>query len=64
MKKKATRITVSFSEHEHAALEAIARREDASLSWVVRRAVSEYLTTRNGPVQEEIPLRLGDPVKS
>ncbi|WP_044619199.1 ribbon-helix-helix protein, CopG family [Gynuella sunshinyii] len=55
--KKTTRITVSFSENEYSALEAIARQQDASMSWVVRRAVSEYFEHHTEPKQEEMLLK-------
>lgn len=59
--KKTTRITVSFSEKEYAALEAIARQQDASMSWVVRRAVSDYL--EHHPVLQEEMLLIPDKLK-
>ena len=50
--KRTTRITVSFSDQEYSALEAIAREQDASMSWVVRRAVNEFLSQNADPQQE------------
>lgn len=47
---------MSFSEQEYSALEAVARQQDASMSWVVRRAVNEFLDQSSGP-QQEIFLR-------
>jgi len=38
-----TRITVSLPEKEHAALAALAKRYDVSLSWLTRKAVIEFL---------------------
>lgn len=39
----ATRITVSLPDKEHAALAALARQHDVSLSWLTRKAVVEFL---------------------
>ena len=39
----ATRITVSIPNEEHAALAAVARRHDVSLSWLTRKAVIDFL---------------------
>lgn len=39
----ATRITVSLPDKEHAALAALARKYDVSLSWLTRKAVIEFL---------------------
>jgi predicted transcriptional regulator len=38
-----TRITVSLPEKEHAALAALARQHDVSLSWLTRKAIIEFL---------------------
>lgn len=38
-----TRITVSLPEKEYAALAALAKRHDVSLSWLTRKAVIEFL---------------------
>lgn len=38
-----TRITVSLPEKEHAALTALARKNDVSLSWLTRKAIIEFL---------------------
>lgn len=40
----ATRITVSLPDKEHAALAELARRYDVSLSWLTRKAVTEFLS--------------------
>lgn len=49
-KKKENRITVSLTSDVHQGLEAIAEDRDVSLSWVVRRAVSEYLAKQKTAV--------------
>ncbi|BCR03075.1 hypothetical protein DESUT3_01440 [Desulfuromonas versatilis] len=50
-KKKVARITVSLTQEEYLELEAVARSNDVSLSWVTRRAINEYLE-RNGKGSE------------
>lgn len=50
-----TRITVSLPEREHAELAALARKYDVSLSWLMRKAVTEFLTQCG---KEESPLTL------
>ena len=54
--KKPNRITVSFSDREYTILEALAREQDSSLSWVVRRAVTEFIRNQEAPEQTELPL--------
>ena len=43
IEKKVARITVSLKPMEHDALARLAEKRDVSLSWVVRKAVEEYL---------------------
>jgi hypothetical protein len=55
-----TRITVTLPEHEHAALTALARQYDVSLSWLTRKAVTEFLKQVNKgdwPVALDFPLQ-------
>ena len=54
----ATRITVSLPDKEHAALAALARKNDVSLSWLTRKAVMEFLQ-RYG--KSSAPLALDPP---
>lgn len=54
---RTNRITVSFSDREYAALEALARDLDSSLSWVVRRAVTEHIRGQDAPEQTELRLK-------
>jgi hypothetical protein len=52
------RITVGLPVREHAELSVIAERNRTSLSWIVARAVAEFLErTREG--QAELPLTIG-----
>lgn len=46
--RKATRITVSLPDDEHAALTAIAEENDVSLSWLARKAIAEFLDRHEG----------------
>jgi predicted transcriptional regulator len=55
--RKTTRLTVSLDEHAHTALSAFAKRQDVSVAWMVRRAVSEFIDRQERPVQSELPLR-------
>ena len=43
IQNKKNRITVSLHDLEYNALSIIASKEDVSLSWLVRKAVTEYL---------------------
>lgn len=42
-KKLGPRITVSVTPGDYGTLNTIAERDDVSISWVVRRAIHEYL---------------------
>jgi predicted transcriptional regulator len=52
------RVSVALTSEQHAALEELARSNNAAVAWVVRRAVTEFLM-RNAPENgtEELPLR-------
>lgn len=41
--RKAVRLTVSLEEHDYRALNEIARVRDASLSWVIRQAIRQFI---------------------
>jgi len=41
--KKIARITVSLKPVEHEALAKLAEQRDVSLSWIVRKAVEQYI---------------------
>lgn len=53
----ATRITVSLLDKEHAALAALARKNDVSLSWLTRKAIMEFLQ-RHGKGGQPLALDL------
>ncbi|GAB4142616.1 MAG: hypothetical protein Tsb0016_11110 [Sphingomonadales bacterium] len=56
--KKGQRITVSLSESDYAMLSALAERHDVSLSWIARKAITDFLERyQNDELQ--LPLGLG-----
>ena len=55
-RKFGPRITVSLQEKDFADLEAIAKDRDVSISWVVRRAVSEFLDRHGNRLQRDLPI--------
>ena len=55
--RKAHRITVSLSERDHAALVELAAKHDVSISWLARRAVSEFISN-NEHGQTQLPLHI------
>jgi metal-responsive CopG/Arc/MetJ family transcriptional regulator len=46
-----TRLTVSLTGRDYDALNALADRDDVSASWLVRRAVEEYLRQRRHEIE-------------
>jgi hypothetical protein len=42
-KKVAARLSVGLSEPQHAALTALAEQNEATVAWLIRRAVAEFL---------------------
>ena len=49
------RLTVSLTEDDHEALTALADEGEVSTSWVVRRAIEEYLRGRQTGMQKGTP---------
>ncbi|MBZ5763044.1 ribbon-helix-helix domain-containing protein [Rhizobium sp. VS19-DR104.2] len=49
LKKFGPRVTVSVTSGDYDTLNAIAGRDDVSVSWVVRRAIDEYLRRHRDP---------------
>ncbi|KAE9627994.1 ribbon-helix-helix protein, CopG family [Parasedimentitalea maritima] len=41
--QKSSRVTVSLTDRDHQDLTQIAKVHDASISWVIRHAIAEYL---------------------
>ena len=58
-KKPAVRLTISLNPADHAELSRLASQHDLSVAWMVRKAVSEFVT-RNANQQEPVlPLQRG-----
>jgi hypothetical protein len=47
-KKVAARLSVGLSQPQYAALTALAEQNEATVAWLIRRAVAEFLE-RHGP---------------
>lgn len=55
--RKTARLSVSLEARDYAVLAEIARKEDVSVAWVVRRAVSEFIRSHQEEAAEpELPL--------
>jgi len=50
-KKLGPRVTVSVTPRDYDALNTLAEMGDVSVSWVVRRAIHEYLRRHQQPVR-------------
>lgn len=50
-KKLGPRVTVSVTSGDFDALNMLANKDDVSVSWVVRRAIDEYLRRHRQPVR-------------
>jgi len=59
--RKGQRITVSLSDSDHAALSALAEHYDVSLSWITRKAITDFLE-RHDKEELQLPLKLGKAV--
>ncbi|WP_370688712.1 ribbon-helix-helix protein, CopG family [Roseomonas sp. GC11] len=51
------RLSVSFDPKTHDVLGAMARANDATIAWVVRRAVADYVAQHQASAEPELPLR-------
>lgn len=49
------RLTVSLTGRDYATLNALAEREQVSASWVVRRAINEYLRNHRDELGQAAP---------
>lgn len=55
--RKTARLSISLDARDYAVLIEIARKEDVSVAWVVRRAVSEIVRShQEGAAEPELPL--------
>ena len=50
--RKATRLTVSLEEHDYRTLNEIALARDASISWVIRQAIRQFIETTPRPTDQ------------
>lgn len=63
--RKIARLTVTLDDQAHAVLATLARRQDVSVAWMIRRAVREFIERQTAPAQPELPLhRIGPGVKA
>ncbi len=63
-KKVAARLSVGLSQTQHAALTALAEQNEATVAWLIRRAVAEFLerhgsSTRPAPHLPRRSTKLG-----
>lgn len=58
LKKFGPRLTVSLTGSDYDALSALADKDDVSVSWVVRRAIDEYLDNHRHEAEPVLPLRI------
>ena len=52
---KATRLTVSLEEQDYRALNDIALARDASISWVIRQAIRQFIDATPRPINQPSP---------
>lgn len=57
-RKFGPRLTVSVTGRDYDALSALAEKDDVSVSWVVRRAIDEYLDNHRDEAEPVLPLRV------
>ena len=57
VRKFGPRLTVSLTGQDYDDLSALADKDDVSVSWVVRRAIDEYLDHHRHEVEPALPLR-------
>jgi hypothetical protein len=50
--RKAARLTVSLEEQDYRTLTKIALARDASISWVIRQAIRQFIDTTPRPTEE------------
>ena len=57
-KKFGPRLTVSLTASDYDALNALAQKDEVSVSWVVRRAVEKYLRNHRQESEPTLPQRV------
>jgi predicted transcriptional regulator len=50
--RKAARLTVSLEEQDYRALNEIALARDASISWVIRQAIRQFIDTKSNSTKQ------------
>ncbi len=50
--RKATRLTVSLEEQDYRTLNEIALARDASVSWVIRQAIRQFIDASPKPIDQ------------
>lgn len=58
LRKFGPRLTVSLTGSDYDALSVLAEKDDVSVSWVVRRAIDEYLDNHRDEAESVLPLRV------
>jgi predicted transcriptional regulator len=53
--RKATRLTVSLEEQDYRVLNEIAVERDASLSWVIRQAIRQFIDSASQTGDRQVP---------
>jgi predicted transcriptional regulator len=53
--RKATRLTVSLEDQDYRTLNEIALARDASISWVIRQAIRQFIETTPRPTDQPPP---------
>ena len=56
-RKFGPRLTVSLTNDYYDTLNALAEKDEVSLSWVVRRAIDEYLRKHRKKIDSSRPMR-------
>ncbi|SEG32298.1 ribbon-helix-helix domain-containing protein [Jhaorihella thermophila] len=56
-RKFGPRLTVSLTGSDYDALSILAEKGEVSVSWVIRRAIEEYLANHTDDVEPTLPLR-------
>lgn len=51
LKKLGPRVTVSVTPGDYDTLKTLANKDDVSISWVIRRAINEYLRRHHQPAR-------------
>ena len=58
-KNPAVRLSISLDPADHAELSRLAAQHDLSVAWMVRKAVSEFVTRNANQDQPVLPLHRG-----